>query len=77
MTLDKTPVDILENEVRFLSDFIDILDKREDIDPSVPQEKLNLIKEKCENKIAEFKNAIDSLKLKTENHSGRKILNQH
>ena len=62
MTLDNTPIMILEKEVKFLNDFIKIIETRKGIDPSASQEKLDGIKVRCQQKIKEFEAAITKLK---------------
>lgn len=62
MTLDKTPVMILEKEVKFLQDFIRILQTREGIDPNATQDKLDGLIKRCKEKIDEFERAIIKLK---------------
>jgi hypothetical protein len=62
MTLDNTPITILEKEIKFLKDFIRILDTREGLDPDAPQEKLNNLRDQCAAKIDEFEIAIGKLK---------------
>ena len=62
MTLDKTPIMALEKEVKFLKDFIRILQTKEGIDPNATQEHLDKLVLRCEDKINEFEAAIDKLK---------------